>query len=192
MDSFFNEHYPDFTITDKVAILGAHTLGRCSVENSGFEGTWIRGRNGGSFKSDLLDNEYYKQLRGNWTQVTAVGGTEKQWQRFDTNPNSATDDFNQPNMFLNVDMSIQWDLETNGALASDGLASCTVIVENNQCVSVNNDCCNSASTNIGNIRTSLFKEYTQSNEVWIADFTIAFNKMVETRLDNSDLQVPGI
>ena len=52
-----------------MVILGAHTLGRCRLANSKFEGRWVKGSVGNVPQTDMLNNEYYKQIRGNWTQV---------------------------------------------------------------------------------------------------------------------------
>ena len=60
-----------FDLQDIVAILGEHSLGRCSMHNSGFEGKWVALRNvNGISHSDVLDNEYYKELANtDWQQV---------------------------------------------------------------------------------------------------------------------------
>merc|ERR1711970_929941 len=54
MSFFTNEFGSDDNET--VALLGAHTLGRASSENSGFSGTWIVG------EANFFNNEYYKKL----------------------------------------------------------------------------------------------------------------------------------
>merc|ERR1712002_494573 len=54
MSFFANEFGLDDNET--VALLGAHTLGRASSENSGFSGTWIVG------EANFFNNEYYKKL----------------------------------------------------------------------------------------------------------------------------------
>merc|ERR1711913_12658 len=45
-----------FDDNETVALLGAHTLGRASSDNSGFSGTWING------EANFFNNEYYKKL----------------------------------------------------------------------------------------------------------------------------------
>ena len=51
--SFFANEF-GFDNNETVALLGAHTLGRASSENSGFSGTWIVGQ------ANFFNNEYYK------------------------------------------------------------------------------------------------------------------------------------
>ena len=43
-----------FDANETVALLGAHTLGRASSANSGFNGAWISGQ------TSQFNNEYYK------------------------------------------------------------------------------------------------------------------------------------
>merc|ERR1712013_849355 len=45
-----------FDENETVALLGAHTLGRASSDNSGFSGTWIVG------EANFFNNEYYKDI----------------------------------------------------------------------------------------------------------------------------------
>jgi len=54
MTFFANEF--GFDDNETVALLGAHTLGRASSDNSGFSGTWIVG------EANFFNNEYYKKL----------------------------------------------------------------------------------------------------------------------------------
>eukprot|EP00049_Salpingoeca_infusionum_P017267 m.352328 g.352328 ORF g.352328 m.352328 type:complete len:329 (-) comp16490_c0_seq1:560-1546(-) len=51
-DVFYRMGFNDREI---VALAGAHTLGRCHIENSGFDGPWTRDPNG-------MDNEFYRLL----------------------------------------------------------------------------------------------------------------------------------
>merc|ERR1711874_388850 len=53
--SFFAGEF-GFDDNETVALLGAHTLGRASSDNSGFSGTWING------EANFFNNEYYKKL----------------------------------------------------------------------------------------------------------------------------------
>ena len=51
--SFFATEF-GFDDNETVALLGAHTLGRASSDNSGFSGVWING------EANFFNNEYYK------------------------------------------------------------------------------------------------------------------------------------
>jgi len=53
--TFFANEF-GFDENETVALLGAHTLGRASTDNSGFSGTWIVG------EANFFNNEYYKKL----------------------------------------------------------------------------------------------------------------------------------
>lgn len=88
-------------------------------------------------------------------------------------------------MFLNVDMAIAWDLDSNGGLDTDnGQAQCVVEVENNQCIATPSvPCCNKADTNIGPVRqgNNLFLKYVNDNAVFVSKFSEVFVKMTEIR-----------
>ena len=110
---------------ESVAILGAHTLGRTRAENSGFEGKWVRGAVGATANSDILDNQFYIQMRGNWDQVaiTHNGVTKKQWQRPNTPPNNRNNRNGrcpQRNTFSNSDIAIAFKITTISDVAADG------------------------------------------------------------------------
>ena len=73
-----------FTENETVALLGAHTLGRARVEDSGFEGRWVRRPNniGQMRPASHFDNEYYKTFidRPMWFQHTVNASGNIQWQ----------------------------------------------------------------------------------------------------------------
>jgi len=101
--SFFAGEF-GFDDNETVALLGAHTLGRASSENSGFSGTWING------EANFFNNEYYKKLSDSsltWRHRDA--GTDN-WQ------------WNVPGevFMLNVDVALYKDILVN----SVGESSC--------------------------------------------------------------------
>ena len=108
--TFFMNQFGFTDREESVALLGAHTLGRARTENSGFEGRWVKGKSsdGVTRNTDVLNNEYYLQLRGNWTQMEVAESGKFQWQRPDTTPNVKADSkkASQPNMFMNVDIGM--------------------------------------------------------------------------------------
>merc|ERR1712187_871339 len=60
-----------------VALMGAHTLGRCDVKNSGYNSTW-------KDRGDLFTTAYYKLLlEGQWDRANMVhprtGEAQFQW-----------------------------------------------------------------------------------------------------------------
>jgi len=101
--SFFATEF-GFDNNETVALLGAHTLGRASSENSGFSGTWIVGQ------ANFFNNEYYKKLVDSnlsWRHRDA-GSDNWQWNV-------------QGEVFmLNVDVALYKDILVN----SVGESSC--------------------------------------------------------------------
>ena len=83
-------------LKDILALMGAHTLGRAQLENSGYEGEWVPGL-------AEFDNEYYRDLvEVPWQRQQAEvpgHGLKHSW----TEPNSKT-------LMLNTDMCLAWDI----------------------------------------------------------------------------------
>ncbi|XP_066925614.1 putative ascorbate peroxidase [Clytia hemisphaerica] len=182
--SEFASEKSGFTRTDVAAILGAHSLGRASVSNSGYEGKWIQNthRQLGRAHSDVLDNSYYSQilrdadnenLSNHWRQINVVSGTNKQWQRRNNINQAATFDAenfpvnnkeNQRNMFLNVDMCLRWDLNVVDSTTGEALQA-------------------GDSAALGDIQG--FAARQGGNEAFITAFGSAFEKMVENKEDET-------
>lgn len=63
------------------ALMGAHTIGRAQIKNSGYQGTWTTPQT-----NHVFDNEYYRAmiLKG-WGPNLAVGGdpNKNQFKRVD-------------------------------------------------------------------------------------------------------------
>jgi len=72
--AFFEENF-GFTPRETTVIMGAHTLGRAQVGNSGFQNFWTQN----AFE---LGNEYYVALeRPPWRQIRVPGGSNFQWDQ---------------------------------------------------------------------------------------------------------------
>jgi len=158
-----------------VALMGAHTLGRASVQNSGYEGPWLRGPGAAS----ILNNRYYREFieRIRWDQVpvTFNGVTKYQWQSPNTTPNSAGNRGpGQPSMFLNTDIALAYDFEHT----LDGKVSCTLCRNTER-----EGCCQHSDT------YSVAKEFSDDNAKWLNEFTAVFFKMSERT--GSVLQLPA-
>ena len=55
------------------AISGAHTVGKVSLENSGYEGFWSKAEEQGKF-----NNDYYKSvLQAGWGPDLSVNGNDE-------------------------------------------------------------------------------------------------------------------
>ena len=112
--TFFTNQFGFTDRQESVALLGAHTLGRARTDNSGFEGRWVKAKSNGVRNTDVLDNEYYLQLRGNWSQMEVAESGKFQWQRPESDPNVKADSrkATQPNMFMNVDIGMVFKVRT--------------------------------------------------------------------------------
>jgi len=72
--AFFEENF-GFTPRETTVIMGAHTLGRAQVGNSGFQNFWTQN----AFE---LGNDYYVALeRPPWRQIMVPGGSNFQWDQ---------------------------------------------------------------------------------------------------------------
>lgn len=91
------------------ALMGVHTLGRASPENSGFDGPWVHGGHANSF-----NNHYYLTLAGAaWTPHTVSPG-KVQWRRADGGP--------ADEMMLNTDMCLAWHTNRGVVASQEGNA----------------------------------------------------------------------
>ena len=132
-----------FTANEAVAILGAHTLGRATPSNSGFQGPWVP-------RDNTLDNAYYVDMNNaaaGWaqTKVTAPGG-KIQWQRVGPPPPNSPPGAPGPVlMMLNADMGLLKSFSIN----STGGASCTYAA------------CPAATTTSAQVKT-----YASNNNKW--------------------------
>jgi len=72
--AFFEEHF-GFSPRETTVIMGAHTLGRAQLGNSGFQNFWTPN----AFE---LGNDYYVALeRPPWRQIMVPGGSNFQWDQ---------------------------------------------------------------------------------------------------------------
>merc|ERR1711970_137427 len=105
--SFFAGEF-GFDDNETVALLGAHTLGRASSDNSGFTGVWING------EANFFNNEYYKKLVD----------SDLTWRHRDASTNAETTNWQwnvpQTAFMLNVDVALYKDIQVD----SDGKSSC--------------------------------------------------------------------
>jgi hypothetical protein len=84
---------------ETAALMGVHTIGKASPENSGFSGWWQDEQNVARFNN----NYYISIVNHGWGPEDSVGG-KKQWGRIDfrhDDPNSL-----HPEMMLNTDMCL--------------------------------------------------------------------------------------
>lgn len=102
--SYFETEF-GFTANETVALMGVHTLGKASRNNSGFMGKWVEN------EELMFSNSYYKLLKdAMWFQVNLTPDKEAHFQ------------WNAPRkgFMLNSDMAIYKDMKLNDA----GESSC--------------------------------------------------------------------
>merc|ERR1712062_855006 len=99
--AFFEENF-GFSARETTVIMGAHTLGRAQVGNSGFENFWTQ-------DALNLGNEYYVALeRPPWRQIMVPGGSNFQWDQAPPPGRPGV-----PLMALNADMFLIRDVMPN-------------------------------------------------------------------------------
>jgi len=92
------------------ALMGVHSLGRASTDNSGFDGYWMDPHNAKKF-----NNKYYTALIAvSWCPEYNVGGNpnKHQWKRCD----AGSDSFAWKEMMLNTDMCLAYADAKGGSL----------------------------------------------------------------------------
>ncbi|XP_065675034.1 putative ascorbate peroxidase isoform X1 [Hydra vulgaris] len=165
---FFKREF-GFNTREAVAILGAHTLGRCHLQNSGFVGAWVDNRFSTALPGEtlaptsILDNAYFRMIVDivPWIQVN-INGTRIQWQEpKNPIPNDKLPESKRSPLLLNSDMSISWIITPTDNI---GTVSCTPTSRRNPCRHSN--------------AHTYAKLYAQNNAFWIKEFTRVFNKMI--------------
>ena len=179
---YFSEKF-GFNSKETVALLGAHTLGRTTVTNSGFNGPWVDTQsvnNPSLAPESTLDNQYYKELLLDWQQQP-IGG-KFQWERE-----------HHSNMLLNCDLALTWDLNVTNI--ETGEVSCksipAVTTREDQDSSrlegrgrrgrrgrrVRADKCPMSHDTVKTVRL-----YSKRNKLWLKDFQLVFLKMISRGL----------
>jgi len=109
---------------ESTAFMGVHTLGRCKVENSGYDGWWDTPEHSRTF-----NNHYYVALIAtSWCPEKNVAGNEgkHQWRRCDT----GSDKFTHKEMMLNTDMCLAYtDVQGNSLIAGEKDSECCAWVK---------------------------------------------------------------
>merc|ERR1712232_694610 len=133
------------TTRQAVAILGAHTLGRLSSANSGFDGPW-------TVREAVFDNEYYINLvRSPWSQQSI--SSNFQWEQ----PPPPGSMGVPTKVMLNVDMALLKEMNP------DGSGQETIVA----CRNDFNQCTNS-------VTNPIVRDFEQSNTQFMQEFGPAF------------------
>ena len=86
-----------FNDREIVALIGAHTVGRCHIARSGYDGPWTR-------NPLVFDNSYFKNL-------IELEWIEKKWHKGYDGPLQFTDEKTETLMMLPADMALKTDPE---------------------------------------------------------------------------------
>ena len=179
---FFKNEF-GFNEREAVVLMGAHTLGRCTLQNSGFQGSWV-GERYSTVKQGLntlaptstLDNAYYNEIidEVDWMQVQ-LQSKKKQWQEpKNPIPNDKLPLGLQGTLLLNSDMALSWNIEPKDDF---GTVSCLA---------------SKWKTPLTCKHSSAHKhaaEFSHNNTLWVQEFTAVFNRMIEKN-DNQLKEAP--
>jgi catalase (peroxidase I) len=160
-----------FDVNETVALMGAHTLGKATTDNSGFKGAWISGA------TLLFNNDFYKVskyllTRFMNTALQKLTDSSLTWLHRD---NTASDDTrhwqwnarlssmtlaetagNGVAFMLNTDMALYKDIQVD----DDGKSSCDF------------ETCDASAT------ATAVEAFAASNEVWVQAFAKVYTKML--------------
>eukprot|EP00440_Ansanella_granifera_P058980 gb/GFBE01063928.1/.p1 GENE.gb/GFBE01063928.1/~~gb/GFBE01063928.1/.p1 ORF type:complete len:517 (+),score=104.56 gb/GFBE01063928.1/:1-1551(+) len=171
-----------------VALLGAHTLGRCDVNNSGYNSTW-------KDRGDLFTTAYFKLLlEGKWERAEMVsphtGEAIYQWNHV------TNSDREQWAMMLATDMQLVYAIEPEQRELQAFAAECGPIDKEDEKKSEELKC-----PTVGSVYPDLpFEEYVKEfangstathdepgASAWLVAFGTAFKAMTEAGYSDSDL-----
>jgi len=163
MNYFFNEF--GFNDRETVALLGAHTLGNADTANSGYNGPWIT--------NELLffNNEYYKKLADSsisWIHRDNDGNNHWQWR-------SAAAGVG---LMLNADMALSKDITVD---SDTGKSSCGFVNPPSTPT-----CADAEDT------ADIVKEFAESNDLWIENFSAVFTKMLAHGTDGQQMTLNDV
>lgn len=169
MMAWYSEDDDGFSMNETyvTALMGAHSLGLCTTDNSGYDGDFTTAP--GTF-----DNDYFKYLYDYAENYTNVANE----------PNSTDDDYkyqwewtDNDIMFLNTDIELVYDIDTDNS--GDG-TTCTI--SSSQTDSTVDYCSES------DMRSTV-KTYAEDEEAWLVDYIAAHEWFMEIK--NSGLTTPS-
>jgi len=161
-----------FANQEVAALLGAHSLGRALMQDSGYQGQWTT-------RGNTLSNEYYKTLLGYTWYQTGLPNGRTQYQ---------TDQ--APNFMLDTDVSLVWvneDPNNDQCLAgNDGGSFWSTYSGGSQGARLGPHSGNSRWCAVRSDFASNILTYAQDNDKWLWDFGLAVQKLSE--FGNSNLR----
>jgi len=170
-----------FTQRDTVAIMGAHSLGKASPPNSGFDGL-----DGWTTNRIRLDNEFYNVLLNDNAvdlsfeqELTTNQGRPFPDQFFWRRTNNTDGQFGPNDNFgqfmLNSDFALVVDL--TDYLETDGSGQASCVISSSGTTSGTSTICPASPL------LPIVQEYAASNDDWIVDFRTAYTKLLSSGCD---------
>lgn len=138
--------------TETIALIGAHSLGRCDAGFSGFEGAWTT-------TPATLDNQYFKDLVNEnliWDRETVPSTGNRQWNIRGARGNRDT-------MMLNADVGMFWEVCGENPRAC---GNCAITHRDGSCAKID------ATLNIA-------RRFANSNAAFLSQFRSSFIKLQE-------------
>jgi len=174
-----------FSDREIVALLGAHTLGKCDPQNSGFDGPWTLASSPAKF-----DTGYYLGLLVPWEKMkndfTEYGmGITEQWQQ-----NTYGLDVPVAQMFLTADMDLLFENADNENCTTSTFEIDPAYVPQDKDIDIpmipqDKDC-------ILNTKTyDTVKEFSEDTLAFFMEFKSAFQKLQEVGYAPGSLLPPG-
>jgi len=160
-------NYLGFSSQETTALMGAHTLGATHIENSGFDGPWVKDEKGRQMdatkqQSQWLNNMYYQNMMtpDHWRAGKLVCGPDIVSDTSVCEKKHETD--NQWNseelgMMLNSDFALYKNFTVN----AEGEPSCKTF----------NECPNTSTSDI-------VEKYATNNALWVKDFSAIFGRLI--------------
>lgn len=183
---YFGEQF-SLSEFDTVVASGAHVLGKCSLENSGYQGPWVRDRaTGGSPpENSILSNQFYRDMLNmdalsehgvpdlNWRQVLNKRSGKFQWN----STGIPVTPFSHHSMMLNSDMGIVLDLDAAAVDSATGRVECKY---SNSLLGNGKSCARPSTANMA-------IQLANNNKQWLTDFARVFSDMMENGVPSASL-----
>eukprot|EP01084_Bolivina_argentea_P251710 422261_1 len=151
--SFFRDSY-GYGEASTTAILGAHSLGKCHREASGFDGAWTK-------EPSWFDNSFYKELadHGNgWDQVHTTANPFPQW----SNKGKGGD-----LIMLNADVGLYMAMEDGDFIdPASGVVMCRM------------DSFGRFPKCKDEVSKTIVEDFARNNQIWLNEFVKAWNILV--------------
>eukprot|EP00933_Yihiella_yeosuensis_P032193 TRINITY_DN25787_c0_g1_i1.p1 TRINITY_DN25787_c0_g1~~TRINITY_DN25787_c0_g1_i1.p1 ORF type:complete len:540 (-),score=72.77 TRINITY_DN25787_c0_g1_i1:230-1849(-) len=182
----------NLTTRQTVALMGAHTLGRCDMNNSGYNSTW-------KDRGDLFTTAYFKLLiEGRWKRAEMSNPHHPAERMFQWN-HVTKSDREQWAMMLASDMQLVYDIDPEKRATEPYAAECGPVDKESAKKDPSLQCPLLSSKPSRAAFDLIVKEFAEGATAthdepgaskWLISFAEAFKKMTEAGYAETDLQCP--